>query len=109
MKTKYDPEKCREMIQESIDIDFFRTICDPVRSKLLIFLASTGELSVGKIAENFPLNRSVISRHLDYMNRFGAVQRRKEGREVYYKVDKNCIINKFDSASTNIKALLNNL
>ncbi|MBU5365595.1 ArsR/SmtB family transcription factor [Enterococcus devriesei] len=109
MKAKYDPEKCRQLIQDSVDIDFFRAICDPVRSELLIFLASTGELSIGEIAENFPQNRSGISRHLDYMNRFGAVHRRKEGREVYYRVDKEQIANKFESASDNMKALLNQI
>lgn len=106
MNAKYDPEKCRELIQETIDIEFFRTICDPVRSELLIFLASSGELSIGEIAENFPQNRSGISRHLDYMNRFGAVERRKEGREVFYRVDKEQIARKFESASDNMKALL---
>ncbi|AQY50216.1 ArsR family transcriptional regulator [Listeria weihenstephanensis FSL R9-0317] len=107
MKGKYDPEKCRELIQENIDIEFFRAICEPVRSELLIFLASSGELTIGEIAENFPQNRSVISRHLDYMNRFGAVERRKVGREVFYKVDKKAIVGNFETAATNMKTLLN--
>ncbi|MCH4169792.1 MAG: metalloregulator ArsR/SmtB family transcription factor [Lactobacillus sp.] len=106
MTPKYDPEKCRQWIEGNIDIDFFRAICDPVRSELLIFLASSGELTIGEIAENFSQNRSVISRHLDYMNRFGAVKRRKVGREVFYQVDKQTIVTKFGTASENMKALL---
>lgn len=44
--------------------------------------------------KKFPQNRSVISRHLEFLNRFKIVQRRKEGREVYYKAN-------------NMKALMN--
>ncbi|KRM09645.1 hypothetical protein FD16_GL001612 [Paucilactobacillus suebicus DSM 5007 = KCTC 3549] len=62
-------------------------------------------MTIGKIAENFPQNRSVISRHLDLMNRLGAITRRKLGREVYYKINQEKIVDKFDTASTNIKKL----
>lgn len=106
MKKEYDSEKCREWIQDNIDIDFFRAISDPVRSELLIFLAGAGEMTIGEIAENFPQNRSVISRHLDYMNRFGAVQRKKVGREVLYKANNRLIVDKFDTATTNMKAVM---
>lgn len=106
MEAKIDPEQCRTWIQENIDIDFFRAISDPVRSELMIFLASTGELTIGEIAENFPQNRSVISRHLDLLNRFGAVERRKYGREVYYKTNNQRIVDTFEKATTNMKAVM---
>lgn len=107
MPKEFDSEACRAWIQKNIDIDFFRAISDPVRSELLIFLASTGELTIGEIAENFPQNRSVISRHLDYMHRFGAVERRKAGREVYYKTNNRMIVDKFEHATNNMKAVMN--
>ncbi|MNJ02730.1 Transcriptional repressor SdpR [compost metagenome] len=63
-------------------------------------------MTVGEIAEHFPQNRSVISRHLDYMNRFQVVQRRKEGREVYYQANKELIVDAFAETANNMKALM---
>lgn len=106
MGKKYDSQQCRQWIEDNIDIDFFRIICDPVRSELLIFLASAGELTIGEIAEHFPQNRSVISRHLDLMNRIDAVQRRKVGRKVLYKANNKFIVTKFQQTTDNMKAVL---
>ncbi len=107
MTHKMNPEDCQNWIQEHIDIDFFRAISDPVRSELLIFLASSGEMTIGEIAENFPQNRSVISRHLDLLYRIGAVERNKEGREVYYRTSNTVIVDKFEQAAVNMRAVLN--
>lgn len=106
MGLNYDPNKCKKLIEDNIDIEFFRAIFDPVRSELLIFLTVNGEMTIGEIAEHFPQNRSVISRHLDFMNRFNIVQRRKEGREVYYKANKRFIVDTFEKATNNMKALM---
>lgn len=105
---KFDSQQCRQWLAENVDIDFFRTICDPVRSELLIFLASSGELTVGEIAEHFPQNRSVISRYLDQMHRLGAVERRKVGREILYQANSRLIVDKFEEATTHMKAVLKN-
>ncbi len=107
MKLNYDPNKCKKLIEDNIDIEFFRAIFDPVRSELLLFLSANGEMTIGEIAEHFPQNRSVISRHLDFMNRFNIVQRRKEGREVYYKANKEFIVDTFEVTANNMKALMN--
>lgn len=66
-------------------------------------------MTIGEIAEYFPQNRSVISRHLDFMNRFNIVQRRKEGREVYYKANKKFIVDSFEETANNMKALMNDI
>lgn len=49
----------------------------------------------------------MISRHLDYMNRFDIVQRRKEGREIYYKANQHGVVDRFEKTASNMKALLN--
>lgn len=106
MGINYDPEKCKKLIEDNIDIEFFRAIFDPVRSELLIFLSVNGEMTVGEIAEHFPQNRSVISRHLDFMNRFNVVARRKQGREIYYKANETLIVDRFEETAKNMKALM---
>ncbi|RAV01291.1 transcriptional regulator [Paenibacillus sp. YN15] len=107
MGLNLDPNKCKKMIEDNVNIEFFRAVFDTVRSELLIFLAVNGEMTIGEIAEHFPQNRSVISRHLDYMNRFNIVQRRKEGREVYYQANKKLIVDTFEETTNNMKALMN--
>lgn len=77
MRLKHEPDKCKILIEDNIDIEFFRAIFDPVRSELQIFLAGNGEMKIGEIAEYFPQNRSVNSCHLDFKNRFKIVRRRK--------------------------------
>jgi DNA-binding transcriptional ArsR family regulator len=106
MKPQYNPADCQKLIEEKIDIPFFRAVFDPVRSNLIVFLASNGEMTIGAIAENFPQNRSVISRHLDMLHRFGAVERRKDGREVYYQVNVEFVTDKFSVTADNMKALM---
>lgn len=106
MGKEFDAASCRLWIENNIDIDFFRIISEPVRSELLIYLASSGEMTIGEIAEKFPQNRSVISRHLDYLNRLGAVNRRKQGREVYYRSNNKLIVEKFEKATLNMKAVM---
>lgn len=106
MQTNYDPEQCQRLIDDRLDLPFFRVVVDPVRSNLILFLASNGEMTIGEIAEQFPQNRSVISRHLDLLNRFDVVTRRKDGREVYYKANAEVVATKFAEAATNMDALL---
>lgn len=106
MQTHYDFEQCQQLIDERLDLPFFRAVVDPVRSNLILFLASNGEMTIGEIAEQFPQNRSVISRHLDLLYRFDVVLRRKVGREVYYKANSKVVATKFAEAATNMEALL---
>ncbi|GEK28560.1 ArsR/SmtB family transcription factor [Furfurilactobacillus siliginis] len=107
MSVEHGSDECKQLIRDNVDIDFFRTVFDPVRSELIVFLASNGEMTVGDIADNYPQNRSVISRHLDIMFRYNIVQRRKEGREVYYQINRDLIVSKFQQTSENMTALMN--
>ncbi|WDF83228.1 metalloregulator ArsR/SmtB family transcription factor [Lacticaseibacillus pabuli] len=106
MKREYSAEECQRLIDEKLDLPFFRAIVDPVRSSLVLFLATHGEMTIGEIAEQFPQNRSVISRHLDLLNRYGVVIRRKQGREVYYRADPKVVANKLQEAATNMTGLM---
>jgi hypothetical protein len=45
MGLNLDPNKCKKLIEDNIDIEFFRAVLDPVRSELLIFLYANGIFS----------------------------------------------------------------
>lgn len=66
---------------------FFRIMSEPVRFRLLKYLALNGAADIGSIAEHFPQDRSVISRHLKQMADGGILDAAKEDRRVIYAVN----------------------
>lgn len=97
---------CNNSIHEMIDFDFYKTLFDPVRSEILAYLVSNGEKNITEIAENFSQDRSVISRHLDLMHRYGMVLKTKQNRNIYYQANNNFIVEKFEQTTSNLKKLM---
>lgn len=97
---------CRNYVEKNIDFDFYKTMLDPVRMEILIYLLAFGPKNIKEIAENFPQDRSVISRHLDLMNRYGMVEKCKENRNIYYDASRDAVIEKFEETTDSIKKLM---
>jgi len=97
---------CGNAIEDSIDFDFYKTLFDPVRSKILVYIASNGTKNINEIAENFTQDRSVISRHLDLMSRYGIVSKTKINRNVFYEVNSTFIFDKFEETTKSLKSLM---
>jgi DNA-binding transcriptional ArsR family regulator len=97
---------CGQSLNENINFDFYKTLFDPVRSDILIYLVSYGKKNIKAISEKFTQDRSVISKHLDLMRRYGIVLKEKQGRNVYYEVNSNFIIEQFEKTTANIKKSL---
>ena len=97
---------CGNFIEDTIDFDFYKTLFDPVRSDILIFLVSHGRKNIKDIAENFSQDRSVISRHLNLMHRYGIVLKTKHDRNIYYEVNSFFIVDQFEKTAENLKKLL---
>lgn len=74
-------------LREIFDENLFRALCEPVRVALLEFLTAHGRSDVATVADAFPQDRSVISRHLAALCRAGVVRREKVGRHVFFAVD----------------------
>jgi ArsR family transcriptional regulator len=64
----------------------------PARQDLVQLLARE-ELNVGDIASRVTLSRPTVSHHLLILKRGGLVRTRKQGREVYYRLNKAPIVN----------------
>lgn len=56
----------------------FRAVADPTRREILKILRH-GERTVGGIAENFPMSRPAISKHLRLLHTAGLVEMRPLG------------------------------
>jgi ArsR family transcriptional regulator len=72
--------------------DLLDALADPARQDLVQLLARQ-ELNVGDIASRVTLSRPTVSHHLLVLKRGGLVRTRKQGREVYYRLNKAPIVN----------------
>ncbi|WP_165253358.1 ArsR/SmtB family transcription factor [Paludisphaera soli] len=64
----------------------FRMLADPTRLAILRALMA-GERSVGQVVEETARNQANVSKHLKMLAEAGLVSRRKEGLQVFYKID----------------------
>ncbi len=63
---------------DSLDTTF-AALADPTRRAILARLAQS-EVSVGELAEAFPITQSAVSRHLQVLEYAGLVSRRRDGQ-----------------------------
>ncbi len=67
--------------------ELFATLADPSRARIVHLLSiSPGELCVCDIALVLGMSVSALSHQLRFLRERGAVQRRKTGRIVYYRL-----------------------
>jgi DNA-binding transcriptional ArsR family regulator len=78
---------CCGPLDDLLNPELFKALCDPTRAKLLGCLAKCGRAcSVGEVAECCSVDLSVVSRHLAVLERAGVVEAAKQGRTVLYAV-----------------------
>lgn len=61
-------------------------LADPTRRRLLDALAAHGEATATVLAEELPVTRQAIVKHLAVLDRAGLVEGRRLGREMRYAV-----------------------
>lgn len=67
----------------------FTAMGDEHRQRILLTFEPGERLNVGQIVEVSTLSRSAVSHHLKLMKASGVLQSKKEGKEVYYWIDKD--------------------
>ena len=73
--------------EKVVDIaGFFKVFGDPTRLKIL-FLLEEGELPVNAIVDALGMQQSAISQQLKLLKASRLVRWRKEGRNIYYRLD----------------------
>ncbi len=60
---------------------------DPTRLRILLSLAHTGELSVSDLADILQMDTSAISHQLRKLHDGGLVDKKREGLNVYYRLN----------------------
>lgn len=64
----------------------FQALADPTRRAVLDLLRR-GALPAGQIAQEFPVSRPAISKHLRLLRRARLVEERREGRHRLYRLN----------------------
>lgn len=66
--------------------DVFAALADGTRREILDLLASRGEATATMLAEDVPVSRQAVVKHLSVLDDAALVQGRRQGREVRYAV-----------------------
>ncbi len=74
--------------------EIFRALSDTSRIKLMAALVA-GETNVGTLAEAVGISESAVSHHMRNLRQLRMVRARKEGRQVFYALDDQHIIDLF--------------
>jgi ArsR family transcriptional regulator len=78
---------CSKPIDKLLDAELFKALADSTRLTLLACLAKCGRgCSVSEIAECCSVDFSVVSRHLQTLERARLIAAARDGRSVRYKV-----------------------
>ncbi|MDY4611427.1 MAG: metalloregulator ArsR/SmtB family transcription factor [Sphaerochaetaceae bacterium] len=84
---EHDTIKAFPADEKVVDIaGFFKVFGDPTRLKIL-FLLEGGELPVNAIVDALGMQQSAISQQLKLLKASRLVRWRKEGRNIYYRLD----------------------
>ncbi len=73
-------------------VEFCRTLADETRQQIIALLVKRRELSVGDIVDQFEVSQPTISHHLNVLKQFGLVTSRKDGKQVFYAVDREKVV-----------------
>jgi DNA-binding transcriptional ArsR family regulator len=93
-------------LAEAFEDPLLKALSDPTRCMLLRTLAQLGPSDIATIAEAYPQDRSVISRHLRVLHEAGIVKSTKEGRHVFYALDGPALVARLEALLSMAKALV---
>ena len=72
-------------------IEFCKALADDTRQRILEMLME-GEMCVGDIVDVFDMSQPTISHHLSVLKQFGLVGRRKQGKQVFYTINRENVV-----------------
>lgn len=66
--------------------ELWAAVAEPTRRRLLDILLTRGEATATSLADELPVTRQAVAKHLAVLDRAGLVAARRHGREVRYAV-----------------------
>jgi DNA-binding transcriptional ArsR family regulator len=102
MTTIPDPNSVLDEHTAAHVAELFRSFSDTSRVRLLSVLA-VGEYNVTALAQAIGISESAVSHHLRGLRQMNIVQARRDGKEVYYRVDDEHIIALFQQGVRHVE------
>lgn len=84
----------------------FAALGDEHRQRILLTFEAGERLNVGQIAEVSTLARSTVSHHLKVLREAGVLVSEREGKEIYFQVNKAFLQEAFGKVSSYLDAYL---
>ena len=81
---------------------FFKVVGDETRMKILCTIAES-EVCVNDISEKIGMTKSAVSHQLKLLKTEGLVKARRDGKNIYYSLDDQHVIDMIDIAFTHIE------
>lgn len=81
---------------------FFKVVGDESRMKILCTIADS-EVCVNDIADRVQMTKSAVSHHLKLLKDEGLVKARRDGKNIFYSLDDQHVIDLIDTAFTHIE------
>lgn len=74
-------------------LELINSLNDPIRQQIVMLFITQKEYCVNDIAQHFKISRPTVSHHLILMKKAKLLSSRKEGKEVFYSLNKDFVIN----------------
>lgn len=81
----------------------FAALGDEHRQRIMLTFSPGERLNVGQIVDVATLSRSAVSHHLRLLKEAGVLQSVKEGKEVYFWIDKDFLVDAFETVKSFIQ------
>ncbi|WP_326634944.1 metalloregulator ArsR/SmtB family transcription factor [Nonomuraea fuscirosea] len=75
------------LVAEHVDDDLWSAIGDPTRRRMLDLLLIEGDGTATTLAQQLPVTRQAVAKHLGVLERVSLVRATPAGREKRYRVD----------------------
>ena len=72
-------------------VEFCKALADDTRQRILEMLLER-EMCVSDIVDAFTMSQPTISHHLSVLKQFGLVTSRKEGKQVFYAISRDNVV-----------------
>jgi DNA-binding transcriptional ArsR family regulator len=81
----------------------YTALGDEHRQRILLTFGPGERLNVGQIVEVSTLSRSAVSHHLKILRDAGVLQSQKEGKEIYFWINKAFLIDAMETVTAYIR------
>lgn len=88
---------------ETLDTNFFKAIAEPVRQQILLILLQEGRMNVQSVASYLVQDRSVVSRHLAFLEQAGFLRSYRVQRFTEYELDGPAVIEKLERVLSQLR------